>query len=77
MQIKRPESWNKHSLALCHTYLFGNARGRPSDVIDDWIFWAESQGWQFEPPSFILFAHQEAMLEWGKNFNTTTHHRNA
>lgn len=70
MQIKRPETWNKYSLAACIDYLFGRrAKYKPVDVVlDEWVFWAESQGWQFEPPTFPLFPHQESMLEWMEKY---------
>jgi hypothetical protein len=69
MKLTRPDTWNKHSIAACADYLFG---GRDKytgivNVMEEWIFWAESQGWQFEPTIFGLMAHQEAMLEWVTN----------
>jgi hypothetical protein len=55
--IIKPDTMPKdlvYAYLLCHNYLFVSdwAAGLISgaETMEEWVFWFESQGWQFEPP---------------------------
>ena len=55
-----PES-NVHAIWMCNNYLFCWWIQHPT--IDEWVYWFELNGWQFEPPEIRHDLHQDEMLK--------------
>jgi hypothetical protein len=58
MKLKKPPNMHEYSLRMCYNFLFPTGMHRyvshsreAKILIAEWVFWYESQGWQFEGPN--------------------------